>query len=243
MNIRLYFLLLLFPCLVACQSAGQLSEKRWGRETVRYEQATEQVQNMQLPPVDLYAISASNPEAEIRMMSWMTKEAAHSYFQPIGSPDTLDSPYKTWVTVEAELQQKAIEYRLSQKQGAKLALRLDQSLGLPPNPADTGRVFLIMLVKVKDVYRPCPDPEISDERCTEKFAAGAYSQPDTAYQSLFAGIKTETSSFPWTARGYTYDWHPRNRSHVGLSEFIIRRGAIVRIEEKVATADWMNRLN
>ncbi len=243
MNIRPYFLLLLFPGLFACQSAGQLSEKRWGRETLRYEQAAEQVQNMQLPPADLYAIPTANPEAEIRLMSWMTKEAAHSYFQPIGSLDTLDSPYKTWVTVEAEPQQKAIEYRLNQKQGAKLALRLDQSLGLPPNPADTGRVFLIMLVKVKDVYRPCPDPEISDERCAEEFAGGAYSQPDTAYQALFRSIKTETSSFPWTARGYTYDWHPRNTSHVGLSEFIIRRGAIVKIEEKVATVEWMRRIH
>lgn len=28
---------------------------------------------------------------------------------------------------------------------------------------------------------------------------------------------------PWTQLGYTYDWNPRNKSHVGLSEFVIDR--------------------
>lgn len=48
-------------------------------------------------------------------------------------------------------------------QGADLDLRLRQRLGLPPD--DANDVFVELWIEAQDIFRPCPDPEISDSQC------------------------------------------------------------------------------
>ena len=48
-------------------------------------------------------------------------------------------------------------------EGKDLAMRLRQRIGLPPDTEDDA--FLEVWIRPEDVFRPCPDPEITDSQC------------------------------------------------------------------------------
>jgi hypothetical protein len=58
---------------------------------------------------------------------------------------------------------------------------------------------------------------------------GIRSQVAKAYRDWFAATwssRYETATpYPWTQLGYTYDWGSSN--HMGLSEYVIRKGSTV----------------
>jgi len=100
--------------------------------------------------------------------------------------------------------------------------------------------MLELWVAPKDLFRPCPDTEISDTVCELDFPLDAFHTPDLAnlvratagpdygafmtYPNWFANqsryaYTPGANPYPWTRLGYTYDWG--NNSHVGLSEFVL----------------------
>lgn len=115
--------------------------------------------------------------------------------------------------------------------------RFEQLLGLPAGFGYTH--FTAFTVEPEDVYRPAyqPDPQM---QLTEKDLDGSALGE---YQSWFAGNEEwsyETSSWPWTRLGYTYDWAEGQEK--GLSEFIIKDGAQVKVEWTVKTAELIDML-
>jgi len=146
--------------------------------------------------------------------------------------------YDSWVTVVPEIRNFF---------GIKPPepLRIAQLLGLPPEYAVPGspseaKYMLEMWVSPKDLFRPCPDTEITDTACGTDFPLDMFRMPDLnnkvrATEGPDYGVfKTYTSWFnnrtrngyslgswpyPWTRLGYTYDWGSGN--HVGLSEFVL----------------------
>lgn len=113
-------------------------------------------------------------------------------------------------------------------------LRLEQLTGLPPEFGYTH--FTAFTVKPEDVFRPAyvtdPTLQITAESLDGRFL-GEYSE-------WFSGnIKWsyEDSAWPWTRLGYTYDWSEGNEK--GLSEFIIKSGAEVRVEWTVSTEEFV----
>jgi hypothetical protein len=124
-------------------------------------------------------------------------------------------------------------------------LRIAQLLGLPPeyaikdNPSE-AKYMLEMWVSPKDLFRPCPDTEISDTTCETGFSADMFRTLDLdnkvrategtdygvfkTYSSWFNNRTRNTytlgsNPYPWTRLGYTYDWGSIN--HTGLSEFVL----------------------
>lgn len=146
--------------------------------------------------------------------------------------------YDTWVTVVPELKNF---FGISAPQ----PLRVAQLLGLPPEAAAEGgsgeyKYMLEMWVSPQDLFRPCPDSEISDTVCETGFPTDSFQMLDpnnkvraTAgpeygvfknYSSWFTNqarysYTLGSSPYPWTRLGYTYDWGSGN--HVGLSEFVL----------------------
>lgn len=146
--------------------------------------------------------------------------------------------WDSWVTVVPELRNF---FGITRPQ----PLRVAQLLGLPPEYAINGdpkeaKYMLEMWVSPKDLFRPCPDTEISDTACETGFPMDAFRLLDLnnkvwATEGLSSGIfKTYSSWFnnrtrniytmgsspyPWTRLGYTYDWGSSN--HTGLSEFVL----------------------
>lgn len=146
--------------------------------------------------------------------------------------------YDSWVTVVPEIKNF---FGIIVPQ----SLRIAQLLGLPPEAAVTGgpneyKYMLELWVSPHDLFRPCPDTEISDTVCETNFPADSFRMLDPnnkvratagpeagVFKTYSSWFKSQTrysytlgsSPYPWTRLGYTYDWGSSN--HVGLSEFVL----------------------
>jgi hypothetical protein len=196
---------------------------------------------------NLIAISKSTPglvwktiknENYVLVVSWV-KDTSIFYkaFRKNGH-FTTDSTHIMWVTVIPEVRNVCMR-------NGDNGLRLEQRLGLPPS--GDKRLFIQFWVKPSDLFRPCPDNEITDKVCQLCFP----SNPDPGYTSWFNSWRIDAyhkcdkngqfdlySTYPWTQLGYTYDWNPDNKSHVGLSEFIIWKNKNIIIDTCYQTEDY-----
>jgi len=149
-----------------------------------------------------------------------------------------------WVTVAPDL-----KLRCAGLTGDALSLRLQQLLGLPPGDA-TDRKFFTFTVRSADVFRPCADPRVSTTSCAltvpDSRHAGLTEVTAEAHdrfmlQQLLSSYRIGFAhpGYPFTALGYTYDWKPDSETHhIGLSEYVVRRGAIVHDVQEIGTADY-----
>ena len=146
--------------------------------------------------------------------------------------------YDNWVTVVPEIKNF---FGITRPE----PLRIAQLLGLPPEAAVAGspneyKYMLEMWVSPQDLFRPCPDTEISDTVCETSFPTDSFRMLDLnnkvrategtdygvfkTYSSWFNNrtrniYTTGSFPYPWTRLGYTYDWGSSN--HTGLSEFVL----------------------
>lgn len=145
--------------------------------------------------------------------------------------------YPIWVTAAPELQQRCQSKKFGRKEG--LDLRLKQLFGMPPGV--DKKYFVEFWVRPKDLYRPCPDPEISDTKCGLAFpeAVTDHHKDWINNQRLMSYFNPAwDQNYPWTQLGYTYDWNPKNKRHVGLSEFIIGENAEVVVKGFQTTEEY-----
>ena len=142
---------------------------------------------------------------------------------------------ENWVSIAPQLKN-----RMKAVARKDINMRLRQLLGLPPT-ADY-KYFVTFWVNKNDLFRPCPDNEITDshcEICIKPNTDPAYVQ--WIYQSRndrYFNCDT-TQRYPWTALGYTYDWSPENRSHIGVSEFVVKKNATVYINHIYTTEEYI----
>ena len=144
--------------------------------------------------------------------------------------------YPIWVTTSPELKD-----RFSSENVIDTNLRLIQLLGLPPG--SKYDYFVEFWVKPIDLFRPCPDKEIYDDRCDLCF-------PDSVSEEHLMWINENRISryyqcdlydrYPWTQLGYTYDWDPKNKTHIGLSEFIISSNRTIYLNKIYSINDYLN---
>lgn len=157
--------------------------------------------------------------------------------------------YRSWVTVVPELKNLLGT--------APALLRVCQALGLPA-PAATKTLdntcVLEFYVSPADLFRPSPDPEVTDCEAELTFPADGFRKFDdtalvysdmpcdaarcstcqgsecgmTSYRNWFnnrrAYVYTLPTPYPWTGLGYTYDWGNPIAPHMGLSEFVVNPG-------------------
>jgi hypothetical protein len=138
-----------------------------------------------------------------------------------------------WVTVAPEMRQF-----FQGQASAPTMRRLEQLLGLPP---DNGYTRIVEFwVNPGDMFRPSPDPEISDTVAELDFPQGSRTSVADGYQSWFAQAKHDRfdtdKPYPWTQLGYTYDWG--SNGHIGLSEFVVEQGSTVGVSKVYAPDDY-----
>ncbi|MBL4710255.1 MAG: hypothetical protein JKY48_17625 [Flavobacteriales bacterium] len=159
-----------------------------------------------------------NGEDYVLMLS--LKGSSVKYYEPYlnwGFFNTGDWP--VWVTAAPQL------LNFMKKENAKdVNMRLKQLLGLPPSSVYTH--FVELWVKPSDLFRPCLDSEITDKTCELCFPSTA----DSTYKAWINNTRLSRyypdpcglmNEYPWTCLGYTYDWNMKNKTHVGMSEFVI----------------------
>lgn len=187
---------------------------------------------------NLTAITASNPDliwqeepgrSRVLVVTWTNYEG---YKEQIGKP--AENPIFCWVTVAPELQTFCQNCKFGPE---ALSLSLKQLLGLPPEGEKS--LFVEMWVDPQDLFRPSPDPEITDHEAELNFPeSGQFIKIADKHIQWFLDMKDKSCSengYPWTRLGYTYDWG-NPQSEVGLSEFVIQKGATVLIKS-VSTLD------
>ncbi len=134
---------------------------------------------------------------------------------------------EVWVTVVPEVKDF---FRDAQLPSAAISLRLEQLLGLPPVAGKTK--FVEMWVLPEDLFRPAPDPEVSDHEAGVDFPVSTrFVTISETHRQWFLDLKRTSygaDGYPWTRLGYTYDWG-NPESEIGVSEFVIPAGATVTI--------------
>lgn len=169
----------------------------------------------------MLSFKAIDGETYVKMVS---VKASFEYFIKgacQGSYNTGD--YPIWVTAAPQPNNKIKKNPLF---GETLDMRLKQLLGLPP--INEYSFVIEMWVKPSDMYRPCPDREITDKTCGVVFPEGTDSTHIKWIEDLRAASYYNEdlyNNYPWSQLGYTYDWNPNSDDNVGCSEFVIGKNA------------------
>ena len=149
--------------------------------------------------------------------------------------DSFDTDHEIWVTVVPEL--KTVCERV-QPRCRNSSVRLKQLLGLAPH--ERNAQFDEFWASSDDLFRPCPDPEVSDSACGLKPPTNADPRHPNHIEWFHKQEKRSYGplGYPWTRLGYTYDWGNAD-SEIGLSEFVIKKGANVKVESVTPTEGYL----
>ncbi len=121
--------------------------------------------------------------SRVLVVSWVNQSICNAYKCPPEGCQPTDTckegkecPYgwDTYVTVVPELKDFFQATPVT-------SLRIAQLLGLPPSDAQNKACFLEMWVSPQDLFRPSPDPEITDHEAELDFPLGA---PFRTYSTL-----------------------------------------------------------
>jgi len=175
---------------------------------------------------------------KVLVVAW--KDSADLKYYNYGKPGYFNTgKFINFVTVVPDLRKW---YRHNKVDSAELDLRLKELLGLPPNV--NKNCWIEFWVDARDIYRPCKDNRITDNYCDADFPAGT----DSAYIKWWNDYHTNSynnanlySNYPFSGWGYTYDWSPANRSHIGLSEFCINKNATVYVNGYSSTLAYFRK--
>ena len=159
-------------------------------------------------------------ESRVLVVTW-----TGGYYDAAVGEDYLLSFGQVWVTLAPQMQDF-----FRRRPAQRGDLRAEQLLGLPPGQGYFR--FVEMWVNPADLFRPSPDPEITDQEAQLDFPDGVWTTTNPQYREWF-NQRRQTSyqgdqPYPWTRLGYTYDWG--SSDHQGLSEFVVRQNAVVGVK-------------
>lgn len=170
----------------------------------------------------------------VQVVTWTDTAPLPGAATPRAAGDTLTLRGDVWVTLVPAVQQFC--QRIPPEQRTR---RLEQRLGLPPYAGYTR--FVTFWARPADLFRPCPDPEITDRQCsTVTPRPSSRVRVDPAHVRWLQAQRTfshQPGGYPFTGLGYTYDWG-RPAQPVGVSEFVVPEGASIRVEDQSSTAAY-----
>ncbi|WMX16626.1 MULTISPECIES: hypothetical protein [unclassified Aureispira] len=174
-----------------------------------------------------------NGEDYLLVVTW--KQNISYYEKYLDSSFYNTGNYPIWITTAPELLN-----RMKKDPTTDVNRRLVQLLGLPPNA--TYSYFVEFWVKPEDLFRPCPDPEITDSKCSVCFP----SKIDEKHITWINQSRIDRyypcdlyDQYPWSQLGYTYDWNPKNTQHIGLSEFVIGKNKKIVVHKIYTTEEYL----
>lgn len=104
--------------------------------------------------------------------------------------------------------------------------RVCQRLGLD----DIHERDTVVFVKaaVKDMFRPAYKTSVYSPVPQNPTVNIPVGYTHDHYVDHFLRNEHDHNTYPWTRRGYTYDWGNGNNNHIGMTEFVIKGTAKVR---------------
>jgi len=174
---------------------------------------------------EILPLKSIDTDQEVLVCTW------HRYPDSYQDGEVISAEYgEVWVFTAGEIE----EFMQRSAQSEDMVLRLEQLIGLPPQKGNTH--FSYLWVSPKDLFRPAPDNEITDNVAQLTFPQTATSQ----YKNWFNANSVysyQLHKFPWTRLGYTYDWSD-SESEYGLSEFIVKAGSSMRVEKTYTNGEF-----
>lgn len=197
-------------------------------------------------------VSAAKPDCEqqqwitlgdstelVMVTSMMTGKRAESF------PDTTEcftmNQGKLWVTLPYDLEEHFRRRLPTCNDSTECRMRLVQLLGLPPTC--NYDCLLIFYADAKSIIRPTPDNETTDHEAELRFPDAATAEYREWFEKNVQSSYHSNFPYPWTRLGYTYDWNCDTPSHIGPGEFIVKKGATVKIARKVDCWTWYKELS
>jgi hypothetical protein len=260
---RAFFAGLLLLALSGCATTHQVASAGPGADALwaEYERAVDDTRyprservSRDLVPITTFFDGLVWDEARQRVLM-VTWTQASPY-----TPGEMQLAHAVWFTPAPFVQRFCSGMGL---QDQALSQRLRQRLGLPPDNASDA--FVEMWIDPGDFFRPCPDPEVNDRECQVNLTTGTVDRNSScpwsaAFQQQVSRKSVVVShdhldwmcetwasthplgkprqSYPWTALGYTYDWAPSSRNHVGESEYVAPKGTPVVVRGVIPTAQY-----
>jgi len=169
------------------------------------------------------------------VVSWMKKSSTQ--YWPVGKTfkTSNNQAFMSWITTVPEMGDFLKKNHFTGQND--LHLRIAQILGMPPDSPND--FFIEFWVYPRNLFRPAPDPEITDHEAGLYFPASASQKHKSWFLNEIIN-KYDTSSasaFPWTRLGYTYDWanplHP-----IGFSEFVVDTSSVVTVKRIMSTWEY-----
>jgi hypothetical protein len=161
------------------------------------------------------------------VVSWM-KQSSTQYW-PVGQTfkTSNNTAYMSWITTAPEMADFLKKNSFSTQ--SSLHLRIAQVLGMPPDTQND--YFVEFWVYPGNLFRPAPDPEITDSEAGLYFPANVTPKHKSWFLNEIANKydTSTTSAFPWTRLGYTYDWATPLQP-VGMSEFVVDTSSVVTVK-------------
>lgn len=258
--ITMLMLILILPLYIGagCNSTGngESGSNDGGNVDQEYAAALEDARVAEYSEIsrDLIAINKYDPDliwdgtpgaSRVLVVTWT---GGDYYDNSVGQDYYL--PVNLWVTVVPEIKTYFEEHGYNTE--TITTLRIEQLMGLPPNDGKTK--FVEIWARPIDLFRPSPDPEISDREAELDFPDSQFriystdvyiKEGDTSYiyvdwfSYMISTSYSGDNPMPWTRLGYTYNWG-NNEGEIGLSEFVIKGDSTVGVKSVTPTMEYFN---
>jgi hypothetical protein len=176
-------------------------------------------------------------------VAWKTYSSFSNYLKPGNgvalqcyTSDPAFFKYALFFTMDGEIKQWYQQNNIATLPEEERLLRTRQVLGLTPDASND--YFVEMWIRRKDIFRPSEtDSCIGSCLLSGNVSPSYLSSLNTFFTNSYNNLNL-LSCYPFTKEGYTYDWCPSNKSHVGLSEFVLRENAVAYIRSKASTTEY-----
>ena len=153
-----------------------------------------------------------------------------------------DEPFEVgvdcWVSIPSEwsrFKQEFIPLNDTQKM-----IRMQQLVGLPKNSHYS--VVVEFYADAEKIFRPAKDPETDDRVASIEYPVGTKAD----YREWFENKKMQsyqgTPAYPFTQLGYCYDWNSNSKNHVGVSEFVVPKGTLIKVKSRMDYQEFIDEI-
>lgn len=178
----------------------------------------------------------------VLMVSWKKDDFINNFIKTtngVKSHTSYDKffEYPLFLTTVYDIQNAVQRFNMGNLTPDQVNVRMMQLLGLPPGSANTK--FVEFWVKEEDLFRPMIDSLVQQSFLPYKASPNYY----TALANYMTGSYKDDrlfAEFPFLGLGYTYDWNPENKTHAGVTEFVLKEKRVARVRSIVSTKEYID---
>lgn len=201
-----------------------------------YERAVEDARTAEeseiLPLVNLTSdsdmVTWNEDETKVLLLSW------HEYPDSYKAGASFTCSYgEIWTFTDKEILNW---YDENSESVTDCELRLKQLIGLPESAEYTH--VSAFWVDIDELIRPAYQTDVTKQVSADLLDGSGLGEHKEWFGGNAEYSYSETTPYPWTRLGYTYDW-AKDSDEYGLSEFLILSGSVIEVEWTKSTDEFL----